>query len=105
MTLVEFAEKTSPLSLSDCQKQLLAAYEQARNENKQLVVMPVMRTGKRMICKIIDDWNKAGELQEYRCTCGRLLGKFSGRAEVKCPKCGKMNVIGGRVLADSGIAR
>lgn len=33
-------------------------------------------------------------LNEYRCSCGRLLGKFSGQAEVKCPKCGKMNVIG-----------
>lgn len=34
-------------------------------------------------------------LTEHRCTCGRLLGRFSGQAEVKCPKCGKMNVIGG----------
>lgn len=33
-------------------------------------------------------------LKEYRCSCGRLLGRFSGKAEVKCPKCGKMNVIG-----------
>lgn len=34
------------------------------------------------------------ELIEHRCSCGRLLGRFSGQAEVKCPKCGKMNVIG-----------
>lgn len=33
-------------------------------------------------------------LEEHRCSCGRLLGRFSGQAEVKCPKCGKMNVIG-----------
>ena len=33
-------------------------------------------------------------LQEHRCSCGRLLGRFNGQAEVKCPKCGKMNVIG-----------
>ena len=33
-------------------------------------------------------------LIEYRCSCGRLLGRFNGQAEVKCPKCGKMNVIG-----------
>ena len=33
-------------------------------------------------------------LKEYRCSCGRLLGRFNGQAEVKCPKCGKMNVIG-----------
>lgn len=43
------------------------------------------------------DWhiNPVGtELREHRCACGRLLGRFSGQAEVKCPKCGKMNVIG-----------
>lgn len=34
------------------------------------------------------------ELTEHRCSCGRLLGRFNGQAEVKCPKCGKMNVIG-----------
>lgn len=39
-------------------------------------------------------------LHEYRCSCGRLLGRFSGRAEVKCPKCGKMNVIGVENLDD-----
>ena len=33
-------------------------------------------------------------LRECRCSCGRLLGRFNGQAEVKCPKCGKMNVIG-----------
>ena len=33
-------------------------------------------------------------LREHRCSCGRLLGRFNGQAEVKCPKCGKMNVIG-----------
>ena len=33
-------------------------------------------------------------LNERRCSCGRLLGRFNGQAEVKCPKCGKMNVIG-----------
>ena len=32
-------------------------------------------------------------LTEHRCSCGRLLGRFNGQAEVKCPKCGKMNVI------------
>lgn len=33
-------------------------------------------------------------LTEHRCTCGRLLGRFNGQAEVKCPKCGKINRIG-----------
>lgn len=36
-------------------------------------------------------------LTEHRCPCGRLLGKFAGQAEIKCPKCGKVNVIGGAV--------
>lgn len=33
------------------------------------------------------------KLKEHRCSCGRLLGRFNGQAEVKCPKCGKMNFI------------
>lgn len=33
-------------------------------------------------------------MKERRCSCGRLLGRFNGQAEVKCPKCGKMNLIG-----------
>lgn len=36
------------------------------------------------------------QLIVHRCPCGRLLGKFAGHAEVKCPKCGKVNVIGGK---------
>ena len=94
MTFVEFAEKISPVPLTDWQKQFLSAYEQAQNENKQIIVIPAMRSGKRMTYKIIDEWNIARELTEHRCSCGRLLGKFNGQAEVKCPKCGKMNVIG-----------
>lgn len=34
------------------------------------------------------------QLIEHRCSCGRFLGKFSGQAEIKCPKCGKVNMIG-----------
>lgn len=35
------------------------------------------------------------ELVEHRCQhCNRLLGKFNGQAEIKCPKCGKINRIG-----------
>lgn len=93
MTLVEFAERVSQIPLSDSQKKLLEMYEQAQKENKQLIIIPCMRSGKRMICKIIDEWNIGRELTEHRCSCGRLLGRFNGQAEVKCPKCGKMNVI------------
>ena len=35
------------------------------------------------------------KLSEHRCSkCKRLLGKFSGQAEIKCPKCGEINRIG-----------
>ena len=35
------------------------------------------------------------KLSEHRCAkCNRLLGKFNGQAEIKCPKCGKINRIG-----------
>lgn len=31
-------------------------------------------------------------LREVRCaSCGRLLGKFTGKGEVKCPKCNTVN--------------
>lgn len=34
-------------------------------------------------------------LKDCRCIkCNRLLGKFNGQAEIKCPKCGKINRIG-----------
>ena len=36
---------------------------------------------------------EADGLIAHRCSCGRLLGRFNGQAEVTCPKCGKMNVI------------
>ena len=35
------------------------------------------------------------EYAEHRCQrCNRLLGKFNGQAEIKCPKCGEINRIG-----------
>lgn len=94
MNLAEFADKTSPIPLSNWQKYLLSMYEQAQRENKQLLVIPARNVGKEMVLRIVDDWKNGVGLAEYRCSCGRLLGRFNGQAEVKCPKCGKMNVIG-----------
>ena len=37
---------------------------------------------------------KPDGLFEKRCQhCNLLLGKFNGQAEIKCPKCGKINRI------------
>lgn len=39
--------------------------------------------------------NPPETLTDKRCNnCNRLLGKFNGQAEIKCPKCGKINKIG-----------
>lgn len=39
--------------------------------------------------------NPPERLADARCSkCNRLLGKFNGQAEIKCPKCGKINRIG-----------
>ena len=41
---------------------------------------------------------KQDGLFEKRCSrCNRLLGKFNGQAEIKCPKCGEINRIGGKI--------
>lgn len=56
-------------------------------------------------CDNFSNYNKRERLTEHRCSCGRLLGRFNGQAEVKCPKCRKMNVIGVEKHVDSGIAR
>jgi len=33
-------------------------------------------------------------MNKVRCSkCGKLLGKIKGRAEIKCPRCKKINVI------------
>ena len=31
------------------------------------------------------------EMRDFRCRCGRLLGRVSGPAEIKCPKCKAVN--------------
>lgn len=97
MTLAEHAEKVSPVPLTDWQKKFFDAYERAEKENKEFFVCFPARAGKAMALQIVNEWKKLQALKEHRCPCGRLLGKFAGQAEVKCPKCGKVNVIGGAV--------
>lgn len=35
-------------------------------------------------------------MKEFRCSkCDKLLGKIEGKAEIVCPRCKKLNVMGG----------
>jgi len=62
MTLVEFAEKTSPIPLSEWQKKFLTLYEQAKKENKQIVAVAAPRIGGRQMLKwIIREYEKEQE--------------------------------------------
>ena len=94
MTLLEYAESISPFPLTSAQKEILQKCEEAIENDEQLIVMGGRHQGRMFLKRVFDEWKQQNELKEYRCQCGRLLGKFNGQAEIKCPKCGKMNAIG-----------
>ena len=63
-------------------------------ECSQLQDEPVIMTESKEAADILKSCFNV-KLSEHRCSkCNRLLGKFNGQAEIKCPKCGEMNVIG-----------
>lgn len=64
MTLVEFAEKTSPIPLTEWQKQLLTTYEQAKEEYKPIVLVTPRINGRRMLMQIIQEFEKEFEQME-----------------------------------------
>ena len=57
MTLVEFAERTSPVPLSEWQKKFLTFYEQAKKENKQLFFTSPRISGRQMMTQIIQEFD------------------------------------------------
>lgn len=58
MNLVEFAEKISPIPLTDWQKQFLSAYEQAQMEGIVIRCVLPRINGRRMLMQIIDEFEK-----------------------------------------------
>lgn len=94
MSLVEFAERIAPFPLSEFQKQLILEYEECEKRNLHLYCIPPRNVGRDFIYQLIEEWKRQNHLVDARCSkCNRLLGKFNGQAEIKCPKCGKINRI------------
>lgn len=95
MSLVEFAEKIAPFPLSEFQRQLILEYEKCEKRNLHLCCIPPRNVGRDFIYRLIEEWKRQHYLTDARCSkCNRLLGKFNGQAEIKCPKCGEINRIG-----------
>lgn len=53
MDLVEFAERTSPIPLSDYQKKILEMYDEAQKEGRSLFVCHPLRAGRGIAIDII----------------------------------------------------
>lgn len=58
MNLVEFAEKTSPLPLTEWQKQVLMACEQAKKEYKPIALVTPRISGRKMLMQIIQEFER-----------------------------------------------
>jgi len=112
MTLLEFAEKTSPTPLTAWQRDFLTKYEQAVKEGKwSLCSFPSTNEAEAtmsIIHKYYPNppawiWRKSRELVpiEVYCQgtkkigipCRRYLGKVEGKAELLCPICKTLNVV------------
>lgn len=100
MTLLEFAEKTSPTPLTAWQRTFLTMYEQAVKDGTKLVCIPG-RTDRRMMTKDIINQYYNSKPTEVYCQgtkkigipCKRYLGKVQGKAELLCPICKTLNVV------------
>ncbi len=89
MTLLEFAEKTSPTPLTAWQREFLSMYEKAVKNGKELIYISGRITGRKMIMNIVN------QMHEIRCRkCGKLLGKLPPDTpyEIVCSKCKTVNI-------------
>ena len=100
MTLLEFAEKTSPLPLTTFQKEFVQKYEEAVKNDKVLICYFPPRNGRTVIKDIINQYY-GQPLTDVYCQgtkkigipCHRYLGKVEGKAELLCPICKTWNVV------------
>ena len=65
MTLVEFAEKISPMPLTEWQKKFFTFYEQAKKEHKPIVLITPRINGRRMLMQIIEAYEREIEQNGY----------------------------------------
>ncbi len=100
MTLLEYAEKISPVPLMEWQKKLLQKYEDAKLEGKELIFYPGRVTRRKMTEGIIKQFYGTGMKVVYckgtkknGIPCCRYLGKVEGKAELLCPICKTVNVV------------
>ena len=56
MTIIEFAERVSPIPLNKFQIELLRMYDEAEKQGMSLHVIPP-RCGKGIVKRIVDEWN------------------------------------------------
>lgn len=62
MSLLEFAERTSEIPLSNSQKHFLERFESARNNGEELIVNFPRMCGRKMLLDIIRQFEKEGQI-------------------------------------------
>jgi phage FluMu protein Com len=102
VTLLEFAELTSPVPLSEWQHTFFRMYEQAVKDGKELICIPGRCNGRKMVKDIVGEYYHPGAVNVYcqgtkkiGIPCKRYLGKVEGKAELLCPICKTVNVVDG----------
>jgi len=100
MTLLEYAEKTSPIPLTAWQREFLQRHDGCSQKEKAIDITYLYNTGKQQLIDIINQFYE-GQMTTVYCQgtkkigipCRRYLGKVEGKAELLCPICKTVNVV------------
>lgn len=102
MTLLEFAEKTSPTPLTAWQREFLTKYEKAVKDGTRLTINMLPNVGRKTAVDTINQLHCSKSTEVYcqgtkkiGIPCRRYLGKVEGKAELLCPICKTLNVVDG----------